>query len=79
MKMRYRWVIERYVGALLGDEVLYAGFGDFHLEATRPMAYIWNAGDEPSRILEIISPAGFWPDPDWLIQVICTRVGGPPL
>jgi hypothetical protein len=32
MKMRYRWVIERYVGALLGDEVLYAGFGDFILK-----------------------------------------------
>ncbi|WP_308161841.1 cupin domain-containing protein [Mycolicibacterium goodii] len=55
----YSWVIEGRVGALLGDEVLYGGPGDFIVKPRGQWHTFWNASDEPARILEIISPAGF--------------------
>lgn len=47
------------MGALLGDEVLEAGAGDLVFKPRNQWHTFWNAGDEPCRILEIISPAGF--------------------
>jgi gentisate 1,2-dioxygenase len=47
------------MGALLGDEVLEAGPGDLVFKPRDEWHTFWNAGDEPCRILEIISPAGF--------------------
>jgi glyoxylate utilization-related uncharacterized protein len=55
----YSWVVEGRVGALLGDEVLYGGPGDFIFKPRGQWHTFWNASDEPARILEIISPAGF--------------------
>jgi mannose-6-phosphate isomerase-like protein (cupin superfamily) len=55
----YSWIIEGRVGALLGDEVLYGAAGDFMFKPRGQWHTFWNAGDEPARILEIISPAGF--------------------
>jgi uncharacterized cupin superfamily protein len=55
----YSWIIDGCVGALLGDEVLYGGPGDFIFKPRGQWHTFWNAGDEPARILEIISPAGF--------------------
>src|SRR5438045_3917292 len=55
----YSFVIEGRMGALLGDEHLEAGPGDFVFKPRRHWHTFWNAGDEPARILEIISPAGF--------------------
>jgi quercetin dioxygenase-like cupin family protein len=55
----YSYVIEGRVGALLGDEVLIAGPGDLIVKPRNQWHTFWNAGDEPARILEIISPAGF--------------------
>ncbi|ORW99641.1 cupin [Mycobacterium triplex] len=55
----YSWIIEGRVGALLGDEELYGGPGDFIFKPRGQWHTFWNAGDEPARILEIISPAGF--------------------
>ena len=55
----YSWIIEGRVGALLGDEVLYGGPGDFIFKPRGQWHTFWNAGDEPARILEIISAAGF--------------------
>jgi mannose-6-phosphate isomerase-like protein (cupin superfamily) len=55
----YSWVIEGQVGALLGEEVLTAGPGDLIFKPRGQWHTFWNAGDEPARILEIISPAGF--------------------
>ena len=55
----YSWVIEGRMGALLGDEVLEAGPGDLVFKPRGEWHTFWNAGDEPARILEIISPAGF--------------------
>jgi mannose-6-phosphate isomerase-like protein (cupin superfamily) len=55
----YSYVIEGRMGALLGDEVLEAGPGDLVFKPRNQWHTFWNAGDEPARILEIISPAGF--------------------
>jgi mannose-6-phosphate isomerase-like protein (cupin superfamily) len=55
----YSYVLEGRMGALLGDEVLEAGPGDLVFKPRGQWHTFWNAGDEPARILEIISPAGF--------------------
>src|SRR6202047_672831 len=55
----YSYVIEGRVGALLGDEVLIGGPGYLIIKPRNQWHTFWNAGDEPARILEIISPAGF--------------------
>ena len=55
----YSFVLEGRMGALLGDEVVEAGPGDVVFKPRNQWHTFWNAGDEPCRILEIISPAGF--------------------
>jgi gentisate 1,2-dioxygenase len=55
----YSYILEGRMGALLGDEVLEAGPGDLVHKPRGQWHTFWNAGDEPARILEIISPAGF--------------------
>jgi quercetin dioxygenase-like cupin family protein len=55
----YSYVLEGRVGALLGDELVHGGPGDFIFKPRGQWHTFWNAGDEPARILEIISPAGF--------------------
>jgi mannose-6-phosphate isomerase-like protein (cupin superfamily) len=55
----YSYVLTGRMGALLGDDVLEAGPGDLVFKPRDQWHTFWNAGDEPCRILEIISPAGF--------------------
>jgi quercetin dioxygenase-like cupin family protein len=55
----YSYVIEGRLGALLGEEVVIGGPGDLIFKPRNQWHTFWNAGDEPARILEIISPAGF--------------------
>src|SRR3954447_22344055 len=55
----YSYVIEGRVGVQLGDDVLEAGPGDLVFKPRNQWHAFWNPGDEPARILEIISPAGF--------------------
>jgi mannose-6-phosphate isomerase-like protein (cupin superfamily) len=55
----YSFVLEGRMGALLGEEVVEAGPGDLVFKPRNQWHTFWNAGDEPCRILEIISPAGF--------------------
>jgi quercetin dioxygenase-like cupin family protein len=55
----YSYVLEGRFGALLGDEVVVASPGDLIFKPRNQWHTFWNAGDEPARILEIISPAGF--------------------
>ena len=52
-------MIEGRVGALLGEEVVIGGPGDLIFKPRGQWHTFWNAGDEPARILEIISSAGF--------------------
>jgi mannose-6-phosphate isomerase-like protein (cupin superfamily) len=55
----YSFVLAGRMGALLGDEVLEAGPGELVFKPRGQWHTFWNAGAEPCRILEIISPAGF--------------------
>src|SRR6201989_2828769 len=55
----YSFVLEGRMGALLGDDVVEAGPGDLVFKPRNQWHTFWNACDEPCRILEIISPAGF--------------------
>lgn len=55
----YSYVLEGRVGALLGDQVLIGTPGDLIFKPRNQWHTFWNAGDEPARILEIISPGGF--------------------
>ena len=47
------------MGALLGDDTVFAEAGDFVFKPRDQWHTFWNAGDEPCRILEIICPGGF--------------------
>jgi mannose-6-phosphate isomerase-like protein (cupin superfamily) len=55
----YSYVLEGSMGALLGEEVLEASPGELVFKPRGEWHTFWNAGEEPCRILEIISPAGF--------------------
>jgi quercetin dioxygenase-like cupin family protein len=55
----YSYVVEGRVGALLGEDVVLGGPGDLIFKPRGQWHTFWNAGDEPARLLEIISPAGF--------------------
>jgi mannose-6-phosphate isomerase-like protein (cupin superfamily) len=55
----YSFILTGRVGALLGEEVLEGGPGDLIFKPRNQWHTFWNAGDEPARILEVISPAGF--------------------
>jgi quercetin dioxygenase-like cupin family protein len=55
----YSYVLEGRVGVQLGDEVLESGPGELVFKPRGVPHAFWNAGDEPARLLEIISPAGF--------------------
>jgi mannose-6-phosphate isomerase-like protein (cupin superfamily) len=55
----YSFVLEGRMGALLGDQVIYAEPGDLAFKPGDQWHTFWNAGKSPCRILEIISPGGF--------------------
>jgi quercetin dioxygenase-like cupin family protein len=55
----YSYVLEGRVGVQLGGDVIEAGPGDLVFKPRGVAHAFWNAGDEPARLLEIISPAGF--------------------
>jgi mannose-6-phosphate isomerase-like protein (cupin superfamily) len=55
----YSFVLEGRMGALLGDDVIYAEAGELAFKPRDQWHTFWNAGDEPCRLLEVISPGGF--------------------
>jgi len=55
----YSFVLSGKLGAQIGDEVVEAGPGDLVLKPRGVAHAFWNAGDEETRVLEIISPGGF--------------------
>ncbi len=55
----YSYVLEGRLGAMLGDDVVFADVGDLIFKPRQQWHTFWNAGDGPCRILEIISPGGF--------------------
>ena len=73
----YSYVLSGRVGALLGDHVLEAGPGDLVFKPRNQWHTFWNAGDEPARLLEIISPAGFEKYFEELVAMGGSRVAAP--
>jgi len=55
----YSYVLEGRLGAQLGDDVVEAGPGELVQKPRGQEHAFWNAGDEPLRFLEIISPGRF--------------------
>jgi mannose-6-phosphate isomerase-like protein (cupin superfamily) len=73
----YSYVLEGRMGALLGDDVVYAEPGDLVHKPRDQWHTFWNAGDEPCRILEIIAPGGFEDFFDELVDAGAERPGAP--
>jgi mannose-6-phosphate isomerase-like protein (cupin superfamily) len=71
----YTFVLEGRMGALLGDNEVYAEAGDFVHKPRDQWHTFWNAGDTPSRILEIISPGGF---EGYFAELVELGAAGPP-
>jgi mannose-6-phosphate isomerase-like protein (cupin superfamily) len=55
----FSFVLEGRWGFQLGGDVVYAEPGDLVYKPRDVWHTFWNATDEPARLLEIISPAGF--------------------
>jgi hypothetical protein len=55
----YSYVLEGEVGFEVGDEVFTAQAGQLVAKPRGIWHAFWNAADEPARVLEVISPAGF--------------------
>jgi mannose-6-phosphate isomerase-like protein (cupin superfamily) len=55
----FSFVLEGRWGFMLGPNVVYAEPGDLVFKPRDVWHTFWNATDQPARLLEIISPAGF--------------------
>jgi mannose-6-phosphate isomerase-like protein (cupin superfamily) len=55
----YSYVLEGRVGVQVGDEVRVAEPGALVFKPRGIWHAFWNPGEEPARLLEIISPGGF--------------------
>ncbi len=55
----YSYVLEGRIGVQLGDADLEAEPGQLLFKPRGVAHAFWNAGAEPARLLEMISPAGF--------------------
>jgi len=55
----YSYIVSGRLTAQIGDDVVEAGPGEVVVKPRGIPHAMWNAGDEPVRFLEVISPAGF--------------------
>jgi quercetin dioxygenase-like cupin family protein len=55
----YSYVLEGRIGVQLGEDELEAGQGELVFKPRGIQHAFWNPADEPARVLEVISPAGF--------------------
>lgn len=73
----YSFVLEGRLGALLGEDVVYGEVGDLIFKPRAQWHTFWNAGDDPARILEIISPAGFERYFEQMVDLLDQSAGPP--
>ena len=71
----YSFVLEGRMGALLGDDVVYAEAGDLVHKPRDQWHTFWTEGDVPCRILEIIAPGGF---EHYFAEIADATAAGPP-
>lgn len=55
----YSFVLAGRLGVQIGEDVLVAEPGELVTKPRGVPHAFWNAGDEPARLLELITPAGF--------------------
>jgi quercetin dioxygenase-like cupin family protein len=55
----YSFVLEGRLGVQLGNDTFEVGPGDFVAKPRGVEHAFWNPTDEPARLLELITPAGF--------------------
>lgn len=72
----WSFVLEGEVGVQLGDQTILAKPGDLVLKPRGVPHAFWNATDEPARLLEVITPAGFEGYFARLAEIL--RPGAPP-
>jgi quercetin dioxygenase-like cupin family protein len=52
------FVLSGRIGVLVGDEVAVADAGSWALKPRSVMHAMWNAEEEPARLIEVLTPAG---------------------
>ena len=72
----YSFVLTGCMGAQIGDEVIEARPGELVMKPRGIPHAFWSASDEETRVLEIISPAGF--EQYFADQAPHLQVDGPP-
>ena len=55
----WSYVLEGRIGARIGDQDLSAEPGSWILKPRGVMHTFWNAGPEPARIIELLTPGRF--------------------
>jgi len=55
----YSYVLEGRLGAIVNGEEVFVDAGSLLVKPRGEWHTFWNAGDEPVRVLEVISPGGF--------------------
>ena len=74
----YSYILQGEVGARIGDEELLAGPGSYVFKPRGIPHTFWNAGPQPARLIELISPAGFERFFDELAEIYAAAGTGPP-
>ncbi len=69
----YSYVLTGRIGAIIEGREVEAGAGDLLFKPRGQWHTFWNAGDEPARCLELISPAGL----EELFRSFATLTGEP--
>jgi quercetin dioxygenase-like cupin family protein len=52
------YVLNGAIGVLVGDDIATARAGDWVLKPRDVQHAMWNSGDEPARIVEVLTPGG---------------------
>jgi quercetin dioxygenase-like cupin family protein len=71
----YSIVTEGEIGFRSGDREIVLGSGGYITKPRGELHTMWNAGDSPARLIEIISPAGF---EHFFRELAGLIAGGPP-
>lgn len=66
-------LLEGQIGFRIGEEEAVAGPGTVVVKPRGILHTFWNGGDQPARLLEIISPAGFEAYFDELVPILSRR------
>ena len=74
----YSYILQGEVGARIGDQEIVAGPGSYVLKPRGIPHTFWNAGAEPARLIEMISPAGFENFFDELAEIYAAAGTGMP-